>query len=196
MAVRLPLSPPRLPSLDRRVRAVFEPRPRADPRRILPADSPQYYELYRRSTLGMTLTDALDEMVAPEARLTPPAGAARRHVMKVTAVGVGAMEKAQWAFYELRFHPEDKVHEPWIAHNEAQALGGLGYLDGLAKDAGDDGWLAGTERLGQADITGVVAYSFTQAVRPNLEVGDKLPHLARFAARCEAMEIFQAAPLG
>ena len=30
----------------------------------------QYYELYRRSTLGMTLTDALDEMVT-NGELTP-----------------------------------------------------------------------------------------------------------------------------
>ena len=30
----------------------------------------QYYELYRRSTLGMTLTDALDELVT-DGDLTP-----------------------------------------------------------------------------------------------------------------------------
>ncbi len=33
-------------------------------------DCSQYYELYRRSTLGMTLTDALDEMVTA-GELTP-----------------------------------------------------------------------------------------------------------------------------
>jgi transcription initiation factor TFIIA small subunit len=35
-----------------------------------PPTLPQYYELYRRSTLGMTLTDALDEMVT-NGELTP-----------------------------------------------------------------------------------------------------------------------------
>ncbi|MHC4429998.1 MAG: glutathione S-transferase family protein, partial [Planctomycetota bacterium] len=62
------------------------------------------------------ILDALDEMAGPEQRLTPAAGAERRRVLKVTAIAVAAMEKAQWAAYELRFHPEEKVHQPWIEH--------------------------------------------------------------------------------
>ena len=115
--------------------------------------------------------------------------------MKVTALGVGSMEKAQWAFYEGRFRPEEKIHEPWIEHNDKQVLSALGYLNDLAEKARDNGWLAGTERMTQADITGVVAYSFAEAVRPALEVAERLPYLARFAGRCEALEIFRDAPL-
>lgn len=141
------------------------------------------------------ILDALDEIAGSEYRLTPPSGSERRHVMKVIALGVGSMEKAQWAFYEGRFRPEEKIHEPWIEHNEAQVLSGLNYLDDLAKKAGDNGWLAGTERIGQADITGVVAYSFADAVRPALGLAERLPYLARFADRCESLEIFSNAPI-
>jgi glutathione S-transferase len=141
------------------------------------------------------ILDALDQMAGPEKALTPAAGAERRRVLKVAGIAVAAMEKAQWAVYELRFHPDEKVHQPWIEHNEAQALGGLAWLDELAAESGAEGWLAGTPAMSQADITGAIAYSFCNAMRPNLALADKAPNLARFAARREAMEIFQAAPM-
>ena len=141
------------------------------------------------------ILDELDQMAGSENCLTPVSGRERRHVMKVTAVGVGSMEKAQWAFYEGRFRPEEKIHKPWIEHNDEQVLGGLGYLNDLAEKAGDREWLAGTERMSQADITGVVAYSFAKAIRPTLEIARRLPYLAGFADRCEALEVFSDAPI-
>ncbi len=141
------------------------------------------------------ILDAIDQMVGPKRCLTPASGKERRDVMKVTALAVASMEKAQWAFYEGRFRPKEKIHQPWIEHNERQALGGLGHLDTLAEQAGRDGWLAGTEGMSQADITGATAYSFTRAVRPDLKIEDKVPHLAGFAERCEAMDAFRSAPL-
>lgn len=141
------------------------------------------------------ILDAIDEIAGPERRLTPAEGKARRHVMRLTAVGLGSMEKAQMAFYEGRFHPAPKVHVPWIELNESRALSGFEYLDGLARAAGDDGWLAGTDAISQADITAVVAWSFAVEVRPGMMLPDKLPHMTRFAKRCEAMDEFRNAPL-
>lgn len=141
------------------------------------------------------ILDELDQMAGSENCLTPPAGSDRRRVMKVTAVGVGSMEKAQWAFYEGRFRPEEKIHKPWIEHNDEQVLGGLGYLNDLAERAGDSGWLADTQRMSQADITAVVAYTFAEAIRPNLEIAKRLPSLAGFSDRCEALDIFSDAPI-
>ena len=141
------------------------------------------------------ILDALDELAGPEKRLTPASGKERRHVMKITAVATGSADKAVWSYYEIRHRPEEKVHQPWIEHNEGQVLGGLSYLNELAEAAGDTGWLAGTDRMSQADITATVAYSFAKKVRPKLGLADKVPHLAAFAERCEAMDIFKAAPL-
>lgn len=141
------------------------------------------------------ILDAIDQMAGPETCLTPPSGKDRRHVMKVTAMGLASMEKAVWALYEGRFRPAEKVHQPWIEHNENQTLGGLGYLDGLAETAGSDGWLAGTSRMSQADITGAVAYSCTEELRPGLAIAERFPHLAGFTARCEMLEAFRAAPV-
>ena len=141
------------------------------------------------------ILDAIDDMVEAERRLTPPSGRDRRHVMKITAIATGSMDKTVAAYYEGFHHPEEKIHQPWIDRNEMQLLGGLGYLDNLAKAAGDTGWLAGSLGFSQADISGTVAYSFATVVRPNLEIEKKVPHLAGFAERCEAMDIFTAAPI-
>ena len=135
------------------------------------------------------ILDALDEM-AGDKRLTPEAGKARREVMRVTAMAVGAMDRTIWAVYEPRFRPKEKVEESWIAHNRERALGGLQYLDGLAAEAGD-GWLAG-DSLSQADISAVCGFSFARFAHPPMKVAEACPALAAFAERCEAMEAFSS----
>lgn len=137
------------------------------------------------------ILDALDDMVDDAKRLVPAGGVPRRTVMQLAAVSTGTMDKAVWAYYEGRFHPAEKVHEPWVEHNDGQVMGGLGYLDGCAEKAGDN-WLAGTDRISQADISATVAITFTNRVRPKLEVMEKFPHLAAFATRCEAMDEFSS----
>lgn len=141
------------------------------------------------------MLDALDDMVGPEKALFPAGGAERRHVMRVTAAAVGTMDKSQWAAYETRFHPKEKVHQPWIDHNDKSVKGGLEYLNGLAEEAGDNGWLAGSDKMTQADISGVVAYGFAGLARPKLGVAEGYPALAAFSARLEATAPFAASPL-
>ena len=141
------------------------------------------------------ILDEIDQMVGPERALTPASGRNRRKVMKIAAIALASMEKAQWAFYERRFRPEEKVHQPWIDHNDHQVLGGLRFLDELASKTGRESWLTDGSRLSQADITGVVAYTFANAVRPHLNLAQEVPNLRRFAARCEEMPIFTKAPL-
>lgn len=141
------------------------------------------------------MIDALDDMVGPEKALIPASGKERRHVMRVTAAAVGTMDKAQWAAYETRFHPKEKVHQPWIDHNDKSVNGGLAFLNDLAEKAGDSGWLAGTDKMSQADISGAVAYSFAGMARPKLGIAEAYPAIAAFTARMEATDPFKASPL-
>lgn len=140
------------------------------------------------------ILDAIDQLAGEGRALTPTAGVGRRRVMKLTAIAVGAMEKAQWAFYEGRFHPPEKVHPPWVEHNDGQVSSAFAFLDEAARNAGESGWLAGTDAMSQADISAAVAWTFAGAVRPSLEVGG-FPSLAALAARCEALDAFRRAPL-
>jgi glutathione S-transferase len=141
------------------------------------------------------IVDALDDLGGADKRLTPASGAARRKVMKVTAVALGATDKAVWAVYEGRFHPPEKIHQPWIDHNDRQVVAGFGYLDGLAEKAGASGWLAGTPSISQADVTAVVGFTFAAKMRPQLGLSACAPNLARIAARCEALVAFAKSPI-
>ncbi|MDJ0956889.1 MAG: glutathione S-transferase family protein [Arenicellales bacterium] len=165
----------------------------------------QYNPLVRIPTLilgngevlieSSAILDALDQIAGDERRLVPAFGSERRRVMKEAAIGVGVMEKAQWAFYEGRFRPEEKIQQPWIDHNEKQVLSGLDYLNDAAQKAGEQGWLGDTEKMSQADITAVVAYSFAVTVRPALGIAERVPALAAFADRCEGLEVFKDCPI-
>jgi len=139
------------------------------------------------------ILDEIDQMVGPAKALVPPSGRDRRRVMQLTALAVASMDKQQWAFYERRFRPEEKVHQPWIDHNQSQSLGALRYVEAIAVDVPESGWLAGTPGMTQADITTAVVVSFVTLIRPELR--EVLPNLCRFAARCEELRAFKSAPM-
>jgi glutathione S-transferase len=134
-------------------------------------------------------------MIGPEKALFPAGGAERRHVMRIAAAAVGTMDKTQWAAYESRFHPKEKVHQPWIDHNDNQVKGGLEFLNGLSVEVGDGEWIAGGDSITQADISSVVAYTFAGLARPKMGVAEAYPALAAFAARMEATAPFKASQL-
>jgi len=138
------------------------------------------------------ILDEIDRMVGPERSLTPSGGLQRRRVVQTTAIALGCAEKAQWAFYEGRVNvrPPEKIHAPWIEHNEDQVLGGLEYLNAMVSKIDESGWIAGTPNISQADVTTAVAYTFVQAVRPNLGLTRRFPQLSRFVGRCEALPAF------
>jgi glutathione S-transferase len=141
------------------------------------------------------ILDYLDELAGAERRLVPERGAERRHVLKLMTVALGAVDKAVWSAYEYRFRPAEKVHKPWVQHNDAQVVAGFTHLDAIAAKLGDNDWIAGTERMSQADITTAVGFTFAQLVRPNLGLAAKAPNVARFAARCEGLAPFRAAAI-
>lgn len=140
------------------------------------------------------ILDALDQMVPPDRALTPRDGAPRREVMRLAALANATAEKAQWMFYEKRFRPAEKVHEPWLTHNRAQVIAGLQWLDERARSA-EANWLAGSAKIGQGDISTAVTASFVDAVLAEVEVVAIAPHLWAFRERCEALPAFLAAPI-
>jgi len=141
------------------------------------------------------ILDEIDHMVSPERRLTPSDGSLRRRVLQTAAIALGSAEKAQWAFYEGRVRPAEKVHTPWIEHNDRQVLGGFEHINGAATKIRDGEWIAGTPRMSQADVTTAVAYTFANLARPNLNLAERFPQLARFAERCETLPEFLKAPI-
>lgn len=141
------------------------------------------------------ILDEIDQMVSSERRLTPSEGPLRRRVLQATAMALGCADKAQWAFYEDRVRPAEKVHTPWIEHNDRQVVGGLDHLNMAAANIDDGGWLAGTPQISQADVTTTAAFTFANLARPHLDLSRRFPELARLVERCEALPAFLKAPL-
>jgi len=141
------------------------------------------------------ILDEIDRMVGPDRCLTPSAGLERRRVVQTTAIAVACAEKVQWAFYEGRVKPAEKVHTPWIEHNENQVLGGFEQLNMVASKIKEGSWIARTPNISQADVTTAVAYTFACAVRPKLGLVARFPQLSRFAGRCEALPAFLSTPV-
>lgn len=141
------------------------------------------------------ILDEIDHIVSPEQRLTPNGGPLRRRVLQIAAIALACAEKAQWAFYEDRVRPAEKVHTPWIEHNDKQVLGGLEHLNMIAAKMDDGGWTAGTPDISQADVMTTVAYTFAKLARPNLDLAARFPQLSSFAERCETLPAFLTAPI-
>lgn len=141
------------------------------------------------------ILDEIDQMVSPELRLTPEGGPLRRRVVQTTAIALACAEKAQWAMYEGRVRPAEKVHAPWVAHNDQQVVGGFEHLDSIAAQVVDGHWIAGTPNTSQADLTLSVAFTFAKVARPGLQLAERFPRLERLAERCEALPAFLNAPI-
>jgi len=131
------------------------------------------------------ILDYLDQLVGPGRSLVPAGGLQRQRVLQVTACALGALEKVVAVLYERTMHPPEKVHEPWVEHNEGQARSGLRWLDAILPSP----WLVG-DTLTQADITTVVMYDFTRIVNPGLIPDGRYPGLDALAAGCAAIPAF------
>ena len=93
--------------------------------------------------------------------------------------------------YERAFRPPEKRHEPWLGRCRTQMHGALSELERHAAERGTGRWLVG-ERMTQADITAVCAFTFlTEALALSAHTAP-YPALRALAARCEALPEFQS----
>ena len=111
---------------------------------------------------------------------------------RIVCCALGTLEKVVAALYEQTMHPPEKIHAPWVAHNEAQAHCGLRWLEALPGQR----WLA-LDRLTQADITTVAMFDFARIVNPALVISELYPRLDALSAHCNTLSAFAATrPVG
>jgi glutathione S-transferase len=133
------------------------------------------------------ILDHLDQAAGPKASLTPLAGAARRRVLTLLAVALGANEKLVAGLYERHFRSRDAWHAPWLDTCDKQVRDGLAWLD--AEFVGP--WFAGSA-MTQADITVAVFWLFGRAKRPRFFGALGCKRLEALAERLQATSAFQA----
>ena len=93
--------------------------------------------------------------------------------------------------YDSPYVRPEKRHEPWLARCRTQMHGALSDLERHAGERGTGRWLVG-ERLTQADITVVCAFTFLIEALTLSAHTAPYPALRALAARCEALPEFQS----
>jgi glutathione S-transferase len=133
------------------------------------------------------ILDHLDQLAGPQRSLTPAAGAARRRVLTLLAVALGANEKLVAGLYERHFRPREVWHAPWLTTCDKQVRDGFTWLE--AELAGP--WFTGSD-MTQADITVAVFWLFGSAKRPRFFAGLGCKRLDALAERLQGTAEFQA----
>jgi glutathione S-transferase len=139
-------------------------------------------------TESAAILDYLDSVVGPERALVPGSGAARRQVLQLMALAIGAAEKGRELINERIVRPPEKRHRPWEERCRSQMHGALGDIERWQSQRAG-GWLVG-EHLTQADITLTCVWAcMRDAVALEAE---PYPSLAALTERCEALPEFVA----
>lgn len=133
------------------------------------------------------ILDWMEENAAPEARLIPASGPARRAAMQVMAFAHSTVEKGVALVYEKNRRPEEFQWPEWRARLEGQIAGGLAELEGRAPESG----FHGGDRPDGADICLTLARDFIRATNPYL-LDPGYPKLEALADRCDALPEFAA----
>jgi glutathione S-transferase len=133
------------------------------------------------------ILDYLDGLMGPDRSLTPPAGPARRRVLTLLAVALGASEKLVAGLYERHFRPREAWHVPWLDSCDKQVTDGFTWLN----DACAGPWFTGPG-MTQADVTVAVFWLFGRARRPGFFARLGCERLDALAERLHATAAFQA----
>lgn len=134
------------------------------------------------------ILDYLDELAGPARALLPPAGAARRSVLRLMAIATGAAEKGVLQVYERVFRPYEKRHEPWLERLRVQTHAALAELERSCALRADE-WLVG-ERMTQADITTSCSVTFLDSAASLAAAPEQYPALRALVTRCESLPEF------
>jgi glutathione S-transferase len=133
------------------------------------------------------ILDYLDELVGPEKAMIAAGGPARRHALKICALGSGLGDKAVSLIYERVLRKEQL--KLWVERCQAQIGGVLDVLEQERAGVTTSFWFG--DRIGHADIMVACALRFTGEAHPALLSAARHPALTAHAARCEALPPFQ-----
>lgn len=131
------------------------------------------------------ILDHLDQLAGPERALVPSSGPARRRVLKLVSLGVGAAEKSVACYLERNVRSEENRSPALLDRFADQALAGLSALEAAA----GPGWLCG-ERVSQADVTAVAAYDFLRLIWADRLPAGRFPGLEALRERAYVLPAF------
>jgi glutathione S-transferase len=134
------------------------------------------------------ILDHLDEQA--DMALIPVAGPARRHVLQMTALAQGTLEKVAAVVYERHFHSAEHRSADWLARCLGQARAGL---DELTRRLATP--YACGETLTHADVMITTLIWYMQDRMDEVLSPTDHAALIGLAEQCEALPAFRAAAL-
>jgi glutathione S-transferase len=138
------------------------------------------------------ILDHAEQLVSPERRLIPAEPVSNARSQRVIGLALAACDKTVQIVYERNLRPTEKQHQPWIDRVQGQLDAAYRMLENEIASADFRGF---EERPPlQAEITGAVAWRFTQSVLPSLIRQEGHPALSSLSARAERTEEFLAYP--
>lgn len=143
--------------------------------------------------MDSTLILQYAEALAHPRTLVPSDLGELQHDLRLTGLGLAAMEKSVQIVYERGLRPPEKLHAPWVERVTGQLLSAYEALEAAL---GSRPISSDASALRQAGITVGVAWQFTQQMLPELVPMNRFPRLAAFSAAAEALPAFQSAPHG
>jgi glutathione S-transferase len=137
------------------------------------------------------ILDYAEHLAAPGRSLMPAATEARLVALRAIGLALAACEKSVQIIYERELRPAEKQHAPWVIRVTNQLAAAYRALDqAIGSYPGDH------KAPDQALITSAVAWTFTQALLPDVVRADDYPRLRDLAAAAETLPAFTAAPHG
>ena len=134
----------------------------------------------------------VESLAAPKS-LWPRDAGVLVQALRVTANALVAMEKTVQCVYEQSTRPPEKQHQPWLDRVTTQLQAAYDLIEADVARAGNDCLVGNT--LTQADISGAVAWGFTQLTQAERAPKSRYPAIAAFAARMETKSEFVAYPV-
>jgi glutathione S-transferase len=125
--------------------------------------------------------------------LMPEGLAEQQHALRAIGLALAACEKSVQIIYEHQLRPSEKRHDPWLTRVTGQLLAACAALETELRQRP-----LACERhtIDQAGVTTAVAWTFLQAMLPDVVPAAAHPALVAFTARAEALPEFSSAPHG
>jgi glutathione S-transferase len=134
------------------------------------------------------ILDFAEALAAPRS-LMPTTLALRQQALHTIGLALAVCEKSVQLVYEQQLRPSDKQHAPWASRVTGQLLAAC---DGLEADLIRSP--LNLQTMGQAGVSSAVAWTFIQAMVPQVVDAKNYPALVAWTAQAEQRPEFKAAP--
>ncbi len=133
------------------------------------------------------ILDFAEALAAPRS-LMPSALDMRQRALRTIGLALAACEKSVQLVYEQQLRPSDKQHAPWVDRVTGQLLAACEQLEAQITR---HPW--SNHAMDQAGVSTAVAWTFIQAMLPQVVAAHRFPALVAWTAQAEQRPEFRAA---